>query len=186
MELPGLVLMLGIPTSIFDDLPSAHRSLLPMMQQSSLQSGHPVVEDRDVLTVGWSRLGVSDRSVMVEEVQSDWFAARSQMDRTSPGMRDQLPFDYRVMNGLIDAVLAQLGSLQADLLGAAFHYACSADVSTVEMPGWEARSAVSALPPPRSPYERLPRRFGMQPRDGSSVAQALPLLRGCRFWSLSI
>lgn len=180
---PALVLILTLPLD--DVVPRGLLRAADMIRTSSMQSGHPVADDCGLLTAGWVRVVDADPVLLVEEVQSDWFAAKTQWERMPPAMRRRSPIDYDEMAGLLAGVTEHLEALPEDLLAAAFRFACEEDLPTVEVPGFEARSAVSSAPPPRSPYDRTPRRFGMTTRSGAQ-APVLPLLSGCRFWSLTI
>ena len=101
---PAELLILGVS---FDDLglSTSQRSVAGYIERSSEQSGHPVLGLPGTATVGWVRLVRDGDVLLVEEIQSDWFAALKQLGDVPRAMRRGLPFDYDATLGAVRHVV---------------------------------------------------------------------------------
>lgn len=156
------------------------RMLMPFYRASSLNGyrGHPVLKNGERRyyreTLAWSRLDVDieNGEALVEEIQTDWAREAHDVRRRLPRcgscertVRTEYCGDVKRARGYIDEVLAPYPAVwdEAMLSATLFFLREELGISRIWYHTWESGNALKGIngraTPPKSLYQRLPRRF---------------------------
>lgn len=131
----------------------------------SRRSGHPQ-ESGELFTVGWVRYVNLDKSILIEEVQSD-------VDSAIKGIRSSSNPENERMLKMLEPFLPYSEAFYYDAVGTIFQLA-DLEGKSVTMLSHEQKAKFGS---PRSVYEDLPRKMGMRP-----VASSVPGVQG-KVWT---
>jgi hypothetical protein len=145
------------------------KAQLRKLSEVSRRSGHPHEKGDKLFTVGWVRYCDGGKTWLVEEVQSDVYAARY-------GLKDEKTREQLREGGIspeqfersIEALKPWTERFYEDALGVTFALAKQKGIA-VEMLTYESKKEFGS---PKALYTDLPRSMGMTRRDRGEVLDA--------------
>ena len=142
---------------------------LRKLSEVSRRSGHPHEKGDKLFTVGWVRYCDGGKTWLVEEVQSDVYAARYGLkdEKTRAQLRDG-GISPEQFERAIESLKPWTERFYEDALGVTFALAKQKNI-TVEMLTYESKQEFGS---PKALYTDLPRSMGMTRRERGEVLDA--------------